>query len=187
MRPSKFPLLFALLAPLFICQAALCQSQAPRRNVVVEMKGGAPITGSLVSLDTERVQLDDQGRLVTIALDDVSRSILDFMTVTPDDAPTAYEARAVRAERPTVRRASPPRRTESRATRSRTTRGRRDAGGRNRTARDTKRSRAEKRSSRSSARRKQATSRKETARRGKERPATRAKAKETARKRTRRR
>jgi hypothetical protein len=171
--------LFAVLCCILAAGAAPCQGQtepqAPRRRVVVEMKGGTPINGDLIHIDTNRIQVEDQGRLVTIELDDVSRIVLDFMTVTPPGgaAPPSADLGPARASRrPVTRRGRSSRRSVAATTRG-GRRGAATARGRRTTA------------SRSSRRTTSSRGATRTTRRGREQPAA-SRTRTTARRRGRR-
>lgn len=89
----RFRTIFPLLVLLVVCAQARAQnSTAPgvaTRRVVLNMKNRGPITGNFIRADADSIEVEDQGNVVTVPLEQVSSIVFDFVDVSSSSASAA--------------------------------------------------------------------------------------------------
>src|SRR5256885_13081287 len=89
----RFKIIFPLFVLLVVCAQAHAQnSTAPgvaTRRVVVNMKNRGPITGNFIRADADSIEVEDQGNVVTVPLEQVSSIVFDFVDVNSSGASSA--------------------------------------------------------------------------------------------------
>lgn len=89
----RFRNIFPLLLLLVVCAQVRAQnSTAPgvaTRRVVINMKNRGPITGNFIRADADSIEVEDQGNVVTVPLEQVSSIVFDFVDVNSTNASAA--------------------------------------------------------------------------------------------------